>query len=124
MSDHQAKENLTSFRFLRVRLSSNSFTLTVFLAQMMKKRRQNGLSVSRGGCHGHFFYKELDRLCLNVKEQGTLSQMYLPSRYSSPQHGEVFRDNGKRAGEATGASVPARGPGTALAYSLEVSRTT
>lgn len=40
----------------------------------------------------------------------------LPSLYSSPQWGTVCSDNGGRAGEATGTSVPARGPGTAVAY--------
>lgn len=52
------------------------------------------------------------------KGTGRVVTNVLPPLYSSPQWGTVFSDNGGRAREATGTSVPARGPGTALAYSF------
>lgn len=62
-----------------------------------------------------------DKLCLNLKRVVTnvlkrVVTNVLPPLYSSPQWGTVCSDNGGRAGEATGTSVPARGPGTAVAY--------
>lgn len=53
-----------------------------------------------------------------VFESKGTGRVVLPPLYSSPQWGTVFSDNGGRAGEATSTSVPARGPGTALAYSF------